>query len=95
MPWCLYVVVVCVRTKYICELLWCGADALVRNRKGHVDYGIFFFFFWCDFDVSMLTIDMDKGVTWANLFFSDNPPEFVGELDGNPKFRPFTPDDEQ
>ena len=45
--------------------------------------------------VSTLTINMDEGLTWANLFFSDNPPEFIGELDCNPKFRPFSPDDEQ
>lgn len=49
----------------------------------------------CDVHVINMTIDMDEGHTWANLFFSDNPPEFVRELDGNPKFRPFSPDDEQ
>lgn len=38
---------------------------------------------------------MDEGLAWGNLFFSDNPPQFVGELDGNPTFRHFLPEDEQ
>ena len=42
-----------------------------------------------------MTIDMDEGLSWAGLFFSDNPPDFVGELNGQKKFRSFTPNDEQ
>ncbi|KAL2828939.1 hypothetical protein BDW59DRAFT_142548 [Aspergillus cavernicola] len=32
---------------------------------------------------------------WANTFFSDNPPEFIREVDDSPKFRKFCPDDDQ
>lgn len=42
-----------------------------------------------------MTKDMDDGLGWAGLFFSDNPPDFVGGLNGQAKFRSFTPDDEQ
>ena len=73
-----------------------GRCTLVRKRKCHVDSCILLCFSGVVVMLlSTLTINMDEGLTWANLFFSDNPPEFIGELDDNPKFRSFSPDDEQ
>ncbi|PYI05385.1 hypothetical protein BO78DRAFT_371017 [Aspergillus sclerotiicarbonarius CBS 121057] len=37
---------------------------------------------------------MDKEDVWVNVFFSDNPPEFVGELNGEINIRPFHSEDE-
>ena len=69
-----------------------GRCTLGRNRKCHVGSRIF----CCRAVIPFSTVAvMDEGLSCAGLFFSDNPLEFVGELDGNPEFRPFSPGDEQ
>ena len=89
MPWRLCGCCMC---SYICEHMVRGRCTLSRNRKCHVGSRIF----CCRAVILFSTVAvMDEEHSWAGLFFSDTPPQFVGELDGNPEFRHFSPDDEQ